>query len=409
MKATAVLPDDYIPYQAFSADDRKLLVIMNVIGLALLLLFGWLFLRLAMAIRPEAFHGGTIFSSQQSGWLPLLLVLVAAVAVLVLHELVHGFFFWLFTRTRPKFGLSPFYAYAAAPDWYLPRHQYLVVGLSPLVVITLAGILLLPVVPIGLVLSVYLAMTVNAGGAVGDILVTGWLLGQPATLLAQDTGPAVNFYRPVSPQIAALYRRWRRLIWRAGSNRPAWPLFHDLIRAYSEPHRHYHNLNHLEQVLATIDRLANPAAELIAVELAAWFHDAVYDPRANNNEAQSAAFARDALRRLKLGPAVIDQVAAFIEATASHHVSADQSALLLDADLAILGADPQEYVRYAQSIRQEYSWVEESQYRASRCQILTSFLERERIYHTAQLYQEREAQARQNLARELEALSVTKP
>jgi len=87
-------------------------------------------------------------SAPPSGWITVLAILLALVAVLLLHELVHGAFFWLITRSRPRFGLQITYAYAAAPDCYIPRNPYLVVGLSPLVLITLAGIVMLPLIPL---------------------------------------------------------------------------------------------------------------------------------------------------------------------------------------------------------------------------------------------------------------------
>jgi hypothetical protein len=118
--------------------------------------------------------------------------------MLVLHELVHGAFFWLFTHQRPHFGFKGAYAYAAAPDWYIPRRQYMLVGISPLVVLSLLGVLLLPVLPAGALLPWLVALAGNAAGAVGDALIVGWLLFQPDSVLVQDHGDAVTVYKPVS-------------------------------------------------------------------------------------------------------------------------------------------------------------------------------------------------------------------
>jgi hypothetical protein len=114
----------------------------------------------------------------------------------VLHELIHGLFFWLFTRTRPAFGFKGAYAYAAAPGWYIPRSQYIIVGLAPLVLITLGGFALLVVVPAWLIPALLFVVVMNGAGAVGDIAVVGWLLVQPRATLVHDLGDAVAIYRP---------------------------------------------------------------------------------------------------------------------------------------------------------------------------------------------------------------------
>jgi hypothetical protein len=123
-------------------------------------------------------------------------VIVLQVVMIVLHEAVHGAFFWLFTRERPRFGLHlPFAAYAAAPDWLLLRFQHLVVGLAPFAVITLLGLALLPVAPPLVVSALLLVIVTNAAGSTGDFLMAAWLLMQPADVLVQDTGAAITTYR----------------------------------------------------------------------------------------------------------------------------------------------------------------------------------------------------------------------
>jgi hypothetical protein len=123
-------------------------------------------------------------------------VLVLTFLMIVVHELIHGLFFWLFTRERPTFGFKGAYAYAAAPDWYMPRNQYAIVGLAPLVLMTLAGLVLLPVIPVWAIPALLFVVVTNAAGAVGDIAVVGWLLLQPRATLVNDIGDAVTLYRP---------------------------------------------------------------------------------------------------------------------------------------------------------------------------------------------------------------------
>jgi hypothetical protein len=120
----------------------------------------------------------------------------AFVAVLVLHELVHGLCFWWINRARPRFGLQLAYPYAAAPEWYIPRNPYLIVGLAPLILISLLGVVMLPWLPQPLLLPWILALAVNASGSVGDVYVIGWLLTRPASALVNDHGDCIQIYLP---------------------------------------------------------------------------------------------------------------------------------------------------------------------------------------------------------------------
>jgi hypothetical protein len=191
MKTVKNLDAEYVFAGELDANNRKVIVALNLVGLVLLFLFGWFFFQVAMAVRPEI-ETPNLFGLF-SGLNLLGLVLVVIVVVL-LHELVHGFFFWVFTGDRPKFGIHIMYAYAAAPEWYLPRNYFLVIGLAPFVCLTLAGLLLLPIVPIQVVSVLILGLIFNAAGSVGDFAVTGWLATQPKTLMIRDFGPRMSFY-----------------------------------------------------------------------------------------------------------------------------------------------------------------------------------------------------------------------
>lgn len=124
----------------------------------------------------------------------LLLALIVLAMMVVLHEGLHGLMFWHFTGDRPTFGFKGLYAYAAAPSWYLPRNQHLVVALAPLLVITLGGLLLVALLPEAAVLPIIAIVALNAGGAIGDILVALWLLRIDAAALIQDTGDAITVF-----------------------------------------------------------------------------------------------------------------------------------------------------------------------------------------------------------------------
>jgi hypothetical protein len=102
--------------------------------------------------------------------------------------MVHGIFFWIFTHERPKFAFKGIYAYAAAPGWFLPRDQYVVVGLSPLIVISLLSIFLSPIVSQNIIPYLFFIAIFNAAGALGDMVVVYWVLRQANTPLIQDQG-----------------------------------------------------------------------------------------------------------------------------------------------------------------------------------------------------------------------------
>jgi predicted metal-dependent HD superfamily phosphohydrolase len=182
-----------------------------------------------------------------------------------------------------------------------------------------------------------------------------------------------------------------------------------LLAAYAEPQRHYHTQQHLGECLALCERhlaLAEHAAE---VEIALWFHDAVYDVRGRDNEARSAAWARQALQAAGVGSAVIDRVEALIMATRHQALpqGMDQQ-LLVDIDLAILGAPRARFQAYEVQVRAEYAWVPRWVFRRKRREVLREFLAREPIYSRPELRAELEAQARDNLAHSIRQLAFWK-
>ncbi|MGI8503731.1 MAG: HD domain-containing protein [Hassallia sp.] len=182
--------------------------------------------------------------------------------------------------------------------------------------------------------------------------------------------------------------------------------FNLLVEAYSSSDRYYHTLKHIYHVLKTIDNLQAYTRNLAAVQLAAWFHDVVYDTKGQNNEEKSADYACELLSSLGIPPSNITAVTCLIINTKHHQAAADDfdSQVLLDADLAILAANPVQYREYANSIRQEYAWVSEAEYIVGRRQILKSFLQRQRIYFTTLMFEVAEKPARRNLNAEIQSL-----
>jgi predicted metal-dependent HD superfamily phosphohydrolase len=186
----------------------------------------------------------------------------------------------------------------------------------------------------------------------------------------------------------------------------------ELSQAYGAPDRHYHDLRHVEALLGLAREHAAFLCDPEAVEAAIWFHDAIYDPRRSDNEARSAELAVLRLSEAT-SPQRIAGIAAMIRATAGHVVpdfadrrAADDCALFLDMDLAILGALPSDFARYEDEVRREYAFLAQPQWRAGRRRVLEHFLARPAIYATDVFRRRHEPQARENLKRALAALSA---
>ncbi|MER8437988.1 hypothetical protein NKH36_17865 [Mesorhizobium sp. M1312] len=191
------------------------------------------------------------------------------------------------------------------------------------------------------------------------------------------------------------------------------PLKHELSVLYRAEGRHYHSLAHIEAMLALADDYRASLHDPEAVEAAIWFHDAIYDSRAKDNEARSAALAEKKLAG-RTGAQRLGRITAMIIATATHELphfddenAVRDAALFLDMDLAILGATADAFDAYEQAVRREYGWVEEPMWRAGRSAVLKNFLARPHIFHTEEFRQRFEAQARQNMARSLTALGLS--
>jgi predicted metal-dependent HD superfamily phosphohydrolase len=174
-----------------------------------------------------------------------------------------------------------------------------------------------------------------------------------------------------------------------------------LAARWNEPHRHYHTGEHLEECLAWLDTAIPARRE--ELELAIFFHDAVYDPSRADNEAASAALMATLAREAGLREDVIARVSALILSTAQHGHEHGDAALLSDIDLAILGASPARYARFERDVRREYAQYDDASYGAGRARVLSGFLERLSIYRTPS-FARLEAQARDNLAAALSAL-----
>ncbi|CAM5737930.1 Metal-dependent phosphohydrolase OS=Streptomyces microflavus OX=1919 GN=Smic_45160 PE=4 SV=1 [Streptomyces microflavus] len=212
----------------------------------------------------------------------------------------------------------------------------------------------------------------------------------------------------------ALPDRWRDTLLAARSGAPGpdpLPYAENLLVRWAEPQRRYHTTAHLTAVLDRIDTLAGYAADVHAVRLAAWFHDAVYRPDRTENEERSAALAERALPEAGMGEAVTVEVARLVRLTVTHDPAEGDGngEVLCDADLAVLAGGPDAYAAYAAQVREEYGFVPDEAFRAGRAAVLRQLLALPRLFRTPYGAAEWEARARHNLATELELLGSSGP
>lgn len=179
--------------------------------------------------------------------------------------------------------------------------------------------------------------------------------------------------------------------------------FDRLVAAYGESHRAYHNFDHILDLLAELD--SSPAAAGGALEIAIWYHDVVYDPRAKDNEARSAAWAVRDLEEFGFADSVRADVERLILATRHNfEVLREDGRLVVSLDLSTLGKPRERYQIYAAAIRREYGWVPESDFAKGRASVLRGFLDRPHIFPNAWFRERYEDQARENLKWELASL-----
>ncbi len=183
-------------------------------------------------------------------------------------------------------------------------------------------------------------------------------------------------------------------------------VFLDLVRAYSSVGRFYHTLEHIQHILEIIEQMRSLAVNFPTIQLAAWFHDVIYDSKAKDNEERSADYAVVSLTKLKIPSTTVERVRRLILSTKTHQtlLTDIDTQILLDSDLSILGSSEWKYRTYAQAIRKEYSWLSSELYRTGRKQVLLKFLQRERIYFTNQIFVKLEGRARENMQAELAVL-----
>jgi hypothetical protein len=193
VKSTQSLPQTYQPCGVLDlSKDKRLVLVLNLMAAVLFLLASGAFVWLALVLRGDSSF--EVILTLENFLVAFLGSIVAIILVMVVHEGIHGICFWTLTGGKPRFGFRGAYAYAAVPDWYIPRPTYFIVALAPLVLITIAGVWLVPIVSQILLPFWLIGLIFNFAGSVGDIVVVIWLLGKPHSVYINDFGDGVSAY-----------------------------------------------------------------------------------------------------------------------------------------------------------------------------------------------------------------------
>lgn len=210
------------------------------------------------------------------------------------------------------------------------------------------------------------------------------------------------------PSAADLLDQWRMLLARCGAHTSqATTIGRGVLAAWNEPHRRYHNTDHLREVLRHVDGLATHATDPDAVRLAAWYHDVIYNGQPDD-EHNSARRAETNLTFLGLPAETVNEVTRLICLTRHHNPTRGDcnGETLCDADLAILAAPPDRYAIYAANIRAEYAHLDGDAFRTGRSQVLRSLLDAPTVYRTPNAALHWTRKARTNLGAELDTLNL---
>lgn len=175
-------------------------------------------------------------------------------------------------------------------------------------------------------------------------------------------------------------------------------IFDQLCRAYSQRHRAYHTASHVNECLHHLDAIGPLPVRPQEIEMALWFHDAIYKPRSTKNESDSAHWCSEFMQSQLIEEPTIARIEQLIMVTAHNRLpNTLDEFLIADIDLSILGAEPRRFAEYDEAIRFEYKWVPNLLYKRKRRQVLENFLARESLYHLEYFTSRYEEQARDNL------------
>lgn len=200
MKASVTLPRGYSERGEISLQKKAARFWLNLLAVPWFLGCAFFFGSITSLLRPLDF-GNALPRETPLGPVGTIAILFMAIlstlcVTIILHELTHGLFFWLFTKSHPRFGFKGWYIYATAPGWYLPRGQSLIVGSAPLIFLSFIGAVLLLLVPQAMVLWILWGLVVNAGGAIGDLYMIARLVFISKVAVVEASDGKMTWYEP---------------------------------------------------------------------------------------------------------------------------------------------------------------------------------------------------------------------
>ena len=203
--------------------------------------------------------------------------------------------------------------------------------------------------------------------------------------------------------------RWQELVESCKvDQKVAEQCFQEITVAYNEPHRYYHNLNHLEHMFRELECCKTDSGFNVSNEMlwAVWYHDIVYKPGAKNNEKRSAEIAKNSLLELGISKENTDRVFELIMATKIHQCDSNdcEIQMFLDADMAILGSNKSTYSIYCETVRKEHSSIPGFLFNKGRKKFLASVLKQDDIFLSNYFNNKYEKIARENIQEELSNL-----
>ena len=180
-------------------------------------------------------------------------------------------------------------------------------------------------------------------------------------------------------------------------------LWLEIFTKYSEPKRHYHTIEHLEAMITDLKEVKENITDWDTTLLAVFYHDIIYKASSNTNEADSNKLAKKRLLEISYPVDKIEKCVAMILATKQHELSQDNDTnYLIDVDLAVLGKNSEDYLKYTEQIREEYNLYADFMYNSGRKKVLQHFLQMDSIFKTHYFTDKYEKNARVNIENELE-------
>jgi len=190
-------PIEYTILKVLDLASRPVVILLNLAAIPLVPIFYLFFDLLRSMILPDhAFSLLTVSETLTFSLWQLLVIILGLIIMVIIHELIHGLFFWIYTHERPVFAIKPAYAFAAAPEWYVRRNAYFLIGLAPLILISVILVPLAVLLPSSSAAVVLLIAAMNAAGSLGDIVVVTWILFHPADSYIQDHGDRFILFLP---------------------------------------------------------------------------------------------------------------------------------------------------------------------------------------------------------------------